>query len=87
MSELPPGEEPRWLDHPENVMKVYRAVIGIFVFVMLLDFVPFERHPHFDFEVMPMFQGFFGFVGSVGLVQGAKWLRTFLMRDENYYDQ
>ncbi|MNC99811.1 hypothetical protein D3C83_182230 [compost metagenome] len=28
----------------------------------------------------------YGFAGCVLLVVVAKWMRTFLMRDENYYD-
>ena len=32
------------------------------------------------------FYGLFGFIVCVALVLAAKWMRTFLMRPEDYYD-
>ena len=75
----------RWLDNPENVKKLIRGFIGVCVALFLVDFV-YERHGVHPWEWLYGFYAIFGFTVYVGLVLIAKWLRTFLMRSEDYYD-
>lgn len=82
----PPDEKPRWLDAPGNVTKVVWAVVAVCALLFLSD-VLYEKHPTFVVEYLFGFYAIYGFVGSVGLVLAAKWMRTFLMRDEDYYDR
>lgn len=83
---LPEGESPRWLDHPRNREKVYWFVVANFAFWVAAGFLPYEHHPYFAFETVPGFAAFYGLVCCIGLVLAAAWMRTFLMRSEDYYD-
>lgn len=75
-----------FFDRPDVRSTIFRGtVVAYFVFV-LAGFLPYEKHPHFDFEVLPFFQGFYGLFCCIGLVLAAAWMRTFLMRSEDYYD-
>lgn len=85
-SSLPPGEKARWLDEPRNVTKVVWALVAVCALLFLSD-VLYEKHPIFAVEYLFGFYAIYGFIGSVGLVLAAKWLRTLLMRDEDYYDR
>ena len=86
-----------WLDKPQHVDMVYKCVLGLFWaftlgFPLLTWISPFglfddyDAHAHFDFENIPGFYGWYGFVGCVVLVLSAKLLRTVVMRDEWYYN-
>lgn len=74
-----------WLDDPANVRRVVWALVAVCALLLAADAV-FDRHPEFALEGWFGFYAVFGFVMCVGLVLGAKWMRTFLMRDEDYYD-
>ena len=74
-----------WLERPGSVDKVVRAVIGVCLFVVLLDFF-YDKHGHYSWEELPAFYAFFGFISCVLLVVAAKGLRKLLKRDEDYYD-
>ena len=86
-----PEETPGWFDRKENVRKV---LIGLFFgcgFFVLIDVVfwitGFDKHPYFKWEQWPGFYAVYGFVASVLLVLGAKFvLRPLVMRDEDYYE-
>lgn len=82
-----PDEPKRWLDHPRNVSIVYWSVVVAYALLLVASVLPYPHHPHFAFEQVPGFQGLFGLAGSIGLVLGAAWLRRFLMRPEDYYDE
>lgn len=84
--ELPPGEEPRWLDDPANGRKVFNVTVVLYVLFALIGFLPYEHHPHFPFEEIPVFHGIYGFVCFVGIVLVAKELRPWISRPEDYYD-
>ncbi len=45
-----------------------------------------EHHPHFAVEAWPGFFALFGFLAYCGIVLGAKRLRPWLHRPEDYYD-
>tara|TARA_B000000441_G_scaffold22054_1_gene13347 strand:+ start:2772 stop:3005 length:234 start_codon:yes stop_codon:yes gene_type:complete len=57
-----------------------------YALLILLDFT-FHRHEYFSFAEIYGFPAFFGFVSFVFIVMLGKWLRKFLMRKEDYYDQ
>lgn len=85
--ELPEGEAPRWLDNPANGNKVFWAVVVAFLAFLVAGLLPlYERHPHFPFEELGFFSAIYGLACCIGLVLGATWLRTWLMRPEDYYD-
>lgn len=81
-----PNEPTRWLDRPENVTTVYRAVwvaCGLLLAVEPL----IDKHGDLEIEHWFGFHGLYGFVGCVILVLAAKWMRTFLKRDEDFYER
>lgn len=47
----------------------------------------YQSYGPFSVEHVFGFFGIFGFVACVALVLVAKWMRTFLMRPEAYYDR
>jgi hypothetical protein len=52
-----------------------------------LGFVFPNRHPHFWWQKIPIYDAVFGFVGCVLIITFANWLgHRWLMRDEAYYD-
>lgn len=83
---LPPGEEPRWLDHPGNVRLILRTLYVLCAILVIVDFV-IHRHVYHPWENLPAFYPIYGFVGIVVLVLVAKQLRRVVMRDEDYYDR
>ena len=76
-----------WLDESKNVDKVVYTLYTICAVVFLLDVLPYKHHLHFGFESWFGFYSLYGFIACVGLVLAAKWLRTILKRDEDYYDR
>jgi hypothetical protein len=91
-----PDEQPRWLDDPGNVRKVYRGLWGGCLLLLVAGEIALrwahhraqeagEAHHGFAFESWPGFYAFFGFVACVCLVLAAKELRKLLMRPEDYY--
>jgi hypothetical protein len=81
------GAEKRyWLDEPRNVTKIVWVLVAICTGLFFADGF-YEKHGLFAIEHLFGFFGLFGFIVCVGLVLGAKWLRTILMRPEDYYDR
>ncbi|MBL4848328.1 MAG: hypothetical protein JKY65_22645 [Planctomycetes bacterium] len=94
MSRRPAGEEPRWLDHPENVKKLIRGFWICCALLLVPDVlealgVVHFKHPHegYWWESWVGFFALYGFVACVVLVLIAKQLRKVVMRDEDYYDE
>lgn len=75
-----------WFDKPENVKKMLKVFYVICVLLVVVDFIV-HRHIYHSWENMPAFYAIYGFVGCSILVFVAKWMRTFLMRGEDYYDE
>ena len=73
-------------DKPKNVKRVLHALYGCCVLLFALDFV-IHRHVIHSWENLWGFYPLYGFVGCVILVLVATWMRTFLMRSEDYYDK
>ena len=79
-------------DHESNWMErkttIKGILYGLFIICIALFVADAFYHKHISFEMQSLF-GFyavFGFFMCVGLVLAAKFLRLFLMRDEDYYD-
>ena len=72
-------------DNPKNVKRVLHLLFICCVILFALDFV-IHRHVMHSWENLWGFYAIYGFVGCVVLVLVAKWMRTFLMRSEDYYD-
>jgi hypothetical protein len=64
--------------------------VGILIIAILLDFLIVSGHVHFAFpwSHIPGFFSFFGFLGCLAIIYGAKLLGHFwLQRGEDYYDK
>lgn len=75
-----------WFDKPENVSKMLKVFYVLCVLLVIADFIV-HRHIYHSWENIPAFYAIYGFVGCSLLVFVAKWMRTFLMRKEDYYDE
>ncbi len=73
-------------DNPDNVQRVLYLLYFCCAILFLLDFI-IHRHKIHPWEGLLGFYAVYGFVGCVVLVLVAKWMRTFLMRDEDYYNR
>jgi hypothetical protein len=73
-------------DKPRNVQRVLYLLYFCCAILFILDFI-IHRHMMHPWEGLLGFYAVYGFVGCVVLVLVAKWMRTFLMRDEDYYDR
>ena len=80
------NEKQYLFDNPKNVKRLLYIVYACCAVLVLLEFV-IHRHIYHSWEELFGFYPIYGFVGCVVLVLVAKWMRTFLMRDEDYYDK
>ena len=87
MAETPRDRPERryWLDAPRNVTKIVWALVTVCGALFFADAF-YLKHGHFAIEHVFGFFGLFGFIVCVALVLAAKWMRTFLLRPEDYYD-
>jgi len=87
MAETPRDRPERryWLDDPRNVTKIVWALVAVCIALFVADAF-YHNHGHFAIEHVFGFFGLFGFIVCVALVLAAKWMRTFLLRPEDYYD-
>jgi hypothetical protein len=77
-------KEQHLFDNPKNVKRLLNGFYVICLILFLLDFV-IHRHVYHSWENLWGFYPIYGFVGCVILVFVATWMRTFLMRSEDYY--
>lgn len=78
--------EPGWFDRPENVNKLWYGLLiacGALVVVGLFT----KGSAHYAIERIPGMLEILSFAGFVVVVLAARALRTFVMRDEDYYDR
>lgn len=80
------NESTGFFEKPENISKMLKVFYVICVLLVVADFIV-HRHIYHSWENMPAFYAIYGFVGCSILVFVAKWMRTFLMRGEDYYDE
>ncbi|MDG1478342.1 MAG: hypothetical protein P8R54_02070 [Myxococcota bacterium] len=83
---VPENEDPRWLDDPANVEKIWRLVCVSCILLTLAD-LGYHKHGHYAFEGLIGFHGIFGFIAFIFVVLAGTWMREHLMRDEDYYDE
>ena len=74
-----------WLGDQANIKKVILMLCAICGLLFLADFV-YHKHSYFEAENFIGFYAIFGFAVSCVLVVAAKLMRTFLTREEGYYD-
>ena len=75
-----------WLDHSENVTRLYRGLWLLGGALVLADLL-IHRHAETALDGWFGFYGVYGFVACVALVLAAKLLRRIVMRREDYYDR
>ena len=78
------NEKKYLFDKPQNIKRLLYLLYGCCALLLLLDFV-IHRHVSHNWEYLWGFYPLYGFVGCVVLVLVATWMRTFLMRPEDYY--
>ena len=67
-----------------------RSIIITLILICVVLFATdglYHKHAYFALESIFGFYAIYGFVMCVALVLIAKWIRTFLMRAEDYYDK
>ncbi|MEM8948103.1 MAG: hypothetical protein AAGA21_05380 [Pseudomonadota bacterium] len=74
-----------WLDQPRNIALIVWILVAVCVALFFADAL-YHKHAHFEIEHLFGFYGVYGFFVCVALVLIAKWLRTILMRPEDYYE-
>lgn len=79
-------DTPSVFDHPRNVRRVLILLYACCAVLLALDLF-LHRHILHPWEQLWGFYPLYGFVGCVILVLVARWMRTFLMRPEDYYDK
>lgn len=77
--------KPGWFDKKENLILFLRIFYVSLGLLIIADFFV-EKHPYFGFDGVPSFSAAYGFISCVLLVLVARVLRSFLMKDENHYD-
>ena len=80
------NEKKYLFDNPKNVKRILHLLYASCVLLFALDFV-IHRHVVHNWENLWGFYPIYGFVGCVILVLVATWMRTFLMRPEEYYGE
>jgi hypothetical protein len=73
-----------FFDNPKNVQMVLYVLYGCCTVLFFLDFI-IHRHTVHPWERLLGFYAIYGFVGCVALVIVSTWMRSLLMRDEEYY--
>ncbi len=65
-----------------------RKILYLCIFMAcILGFLFPNKHPHFWWQKIPIYDAIFGFLGCILIVAVAKWAgHRWLMRDEAYYD-
>ena len=79
------NERKYFFDNPDNIKRLLYVFYAICILLLLMEFV-IHRHISHSWENLWGFYPVYGFIGCVVLVLVATWMRTFLMRSENYYD-
>ncbi|MEZ9142667.1 MULTISPECIES: hypothetical protein [unclassified Shewanella] len=78
------NEKQYLFDKPKNIQRILYLLYTCCALLVVLDFV-IHRHVYHSWENLPAFYPIYGFVGCVILVVVASWMRSFLMRPEDYY--
>ena len=73
-----------WVEKPGSLKKIIRALIAVCVLCILLNFT-YSGKGHYSAESIPGFYALYGFVAFTFIIFVAKFLRTIIMRPEDYY--
>lgn len=73
-----------WLEKENSTSKIIYLLTAMCLFLFVSDWF-YHRHGHFHIEEIPGFFSIFGFVMFSIIIFGAKALRFFIKREENYY--
>lgn len=79
----------KFLDSPEiqkKFRKWFYTCLCLLLMIDLFAWFLFERHGHFAWEEVPLFNAVYGFIACVALIFIAKILRFVVKRKEAYYD-
>ncbi|WP_068546982.1 hypothetical protein [Thalassotalea crassostreae] len=79
------NEKTYLFDNPKNIKRLMQIFYFCCVVLVILDFV-IHRHTMHEWDSLWAFYPVYGFVGCVVLVIVASWMRKFLIRPEDYYD-
>lgn len=79
------NKKSHFFDKPENIKRVLNVFYACCALLVILDFI-INRKIYHSWENLWGFYPIYGFVGCVVLVFVASWMRKFLMRAEDYYD-
>jgi len=82
----PSNVNKRWLSDKPHLRKLAIALFVLCAALFLADAV-YVKHPVHWLEETFGFYALYAFVVCVALILGAKLMRVFLMRDEDYYDR
>ena len=78
------GSEAAFFDKPKNVKVLMYIFYSLCALLLILDLVV-HRHTYHSWEELTGFYAIFGFIGCVVLVLLATWMRTWIIRPEDYY--
>lgn len=63
------------------------VMIAGIMLTCILGFLFPNKHPHFWWQKIPIFDVLFGFAGCIVIIFFSKWIgHRWLMKDEDYYD-
>ncbi len=74
-----------FFDNPGNVELVIYSLYVCCGLLLLLDFIV-HRHTYHEWENLLGFYSIYGFVACTAIVFGSKVLRTFVEREEEFYN-
>lgn len=80
------GQRTHWLDHPENVRKVWQGFLVVLALTVAAELLV-TLHPHFTLEGVFGFHAAYGFIACAAMIIGAKALALVLKRPDTYYDE
>lgn len=72
------------IDEKRNVNRVVNSLYVICALLFAADFF-YDKHVTLGIEKIPGFYALYGFFMCAALVISARWMRTFLMRREDFY--
>ena len=73
-----------WVESPASVVLAIKILAGLCALLFLLDLI-IHRHTYVPGEGLWGFYAFTGFIAFTLIVLGAKQLRSWILRGENYY--
>ena len=76
-----------YLERPGTIRKLWILLCAACAVLVILDFFPPDRHPHFGFDGLFGFYPLLGFISCAVLILFSKLVGLFLKVEEDYYDR